>query len=196
MKFARWMLLSISLAITTGLPAHAQDSGVVTMPHHPMAAPDTSPYAAMARRPVKALSDEQMADLKAGRGMGLALPAELNGYPGPRHVLDLAEQLQLTDQQRAKTRSLFDAMKAEAVPIGERILADEIALDRLFAEHRITQAALAELTTRIGVAQGELRAAHLRYHLSMMDVLSADQVARYVALRGYGAKGHHSDGMH
>ena len=46
-----------------------------------------SPYAGMQARPVKALSDQQIADLKAGRGMGLALPAELNGYPGPSHVL-------------------------------------------------------------------------------------------------------------
>jgi hypothetical protein len=42
-----------------------------------------SPYAGMQTRPIKALSAEQVADLKAGRGMGLAMAAELNGYPGP-----------------------------------------------------------------------------------------------------------------
>ena len=36
-----------------------------------------------------------MADLRAGRGMGLALAAELNGYPGPAHVLELADKLDL-----------------------------------------------------------------------------------------------------
>ena len=41
-----------------------------------------SPYAGWEHRPAKALSKEQIADLRAGRGMGLALPAELNGYPG------------------------------------------------------------------------------------------------------------------
>ncbi len=45
-----------------------------------------SPYAGMQARPIKALSAEQIADLKAGRGLSLALAAELNGYPGPRHV--------------------------------------------------------------------------------------------------------------
>jgi hypothetical protein len=42
-----------------------------------------APYAGMQTRPVKALTEQQLADLKAGRGMGLALAAELNGYPGP-----------------------------------------------------------------------------------------------------------------
>jgi hypothetical protein len=37
------------------------------------------PYAGMQTRPIKALSDQQIADLRAGRGMGLALAAELNG---------------------------------------------------------------------------------------------------------------------
>lgn len=51
---------------------------------------DTSPYTGLQERPIKALSDQQIDDLREGRGMGLALPAELNGYPGPRHVLGLA----------------------------------------------------------------------------------------------------------
>jgi hypothetical protein len=46
-------------------------------------AQSAQPYSGMQTRPIKALSDQQVADLKAGRGMGLALAAELNGYPGP-----------------------------------------------------------------------------------------------------------------
>src|ERR687892_2344181 len=82
----------------------------------PAAWPQThQPYAGMQARPVKALSDQQIADLRAGRGMGLALAAELNGYPGPLHVLEHADALALTAEQRHRTRSLFEAMKAEAV---------------------------------------------------------------------------------
>jgi hypothetical protein len=76
------------------------------------------PYAGMQVRSIKGLSDQQIADLKAGRGMGLALPAELNGYPGPAHVLELADQLGLTADQKARIQNLFDSMKAEAVPLG------------------------------------------------------------------------------
>ncbi|HET6160528.1 MAG TPA: periplasmic heavy metal sensor [Dongiaceae bacterium] len=187
MKLARSIVISMMLTLTA-VSAGAEDDGTA-MPGH-------SPYAGLEKRSVKALSDQDLADLRAGRGMGLALTAELNGYPGPRHVLDLADQLQLTARQRAKTQGLFNAMKAETIPIGGRIMADEMTLDRLFADHRITPETLHDLTARIGAAQGELRAAHLRYHLSMMKVLSPAQVAHYVALRGYGAGSHPTETMH
>jgi len=74
------------------------------------------PYAGLEGRSIKALSEQQVADLRAGRGMGLALAAELNGYPGPMHVLEMADALDLSGQQRAKMQKLFAAMKAEAIP--------------------------------------------------------------------------------
>jgi hypothetical protein len=55
-----------------------------------------SPYAGMQTRSIKALSTQQIDDLRTGRGMGLALAAELNGYPGPAHVLELSERLALS----------------------------------------------------------------------------------------------------
>ena len=143
------------------------------------------PYAGLDVRPVKALSAEQLADLRAGRGMGLALPAELNGYPGPMHVLELAGPLGLTPEQRARTETLVAAMKAEAIRLGEQLIADETALDRLFAEKRATAATLDAASTTVGGSRAALRTAHLRYHLDMMVVLTPDQVARYAALRGY-----------
>src|SRR3954469_25358405 len=75
------------------------------------------PYAGLDARPIKALSEQQIADLRTGRGMGLALAAELNGFPGPLHVLELADQLALSAEQRAKVQDLFAAMKQEAIPL-------------------------------------------------------------------------------
>jgi Spy/CpxP family protein refolding chaperone len=160
-------------------------------------AQQVQPYAGLQTRPLKALSAEQLADLKAGRGMGLALAAELNGYPGPKHVLELAKELNLTETQRTRTQRLYDAMTAEAVPLGQRLIAAETDLDRQFSGRTITDASLAVVTATIGATQGELRAAHLKYHLAMMDVLTPEQIARYGELRGYGAMpGGHSPGMH
>jgi Spy/CpxP family protein refolding chaperone len=147
------------------------------------------PYAGLEQRPVKALSEQQVSDLRAGRGMGLALPAELNGYPGPSHVLENAEALALTADQRERTKALFDAMKAEAIPAGEQLLEQEIKLDGLFASKAITQTALRSATQDIGAAQARLREAHLKYHLAMMTVLTPVQVERYRALRGYAPQG-------
>ena len=41
------------------------------------------PYAGQQTRAIKALSDDDIAALRAGEGMGMAKAAELNGYPGP-----------------------------------------------------------------------------------------------------------------
>jgi hypothetical protein len=142
-------------------------------------------YAGLQTRTIKALSDEQVADLRAGRGMSLALAAELNGYPGPLHVLELAEPLRLTDAQRTGTRELFERMQREARAAGEEVIAAETALDELFRMRRITAESLAQGTSRAAAATAKLRETHLRYHLLMMDVLSPEQVARYARLRGY-----------
>jgi Spy/CpxP family protein refolding chaperone len=144
-----------------------------------------TPYTGLEQRAIKALSEQQISDLRAGRGMGLALAAELNGYPGPLHVLELADQIELSDEQRQHVRQLYDAMKAEAVPVGETLIAHESALNRAFAEGSISTATLASLTAQIGETQGRLRAIHLKYHLTTANLLSAHQRHRYAELRGY-----------
>jgi hypothetical protein len=163
-------------------------------PHVSSAQPQ-QPYAGLQVRPIKALSDQQVADLKEGRGMGLALAAELNGYPGPLHVLEFAETLQLSAAQRAKVQQLFDAMKTETISLGQRLLAQETELDRQFAGRSVTEASIAAATRAIGLTQAALRAAHLKYHLATNEVLTPAQVHRYGELRGY-ASGGHSEQQH
>jgi hypothetical protein len=154
------------------------------------------PYAGLQERGIKALSEQQIADLRAGRGMGLALAAELNGYPGPAHVLELGDRLDLSVEQRAKVDALFAAMKAEAVPLGETLISQEAALDRDFADKTITPARLAAATDAIGATNGALRRAHLKYHLLTLELLTPAQVKRYAELRGYGAATQHPHGHH
>lgn len=144
------------------------------------------PYAGMHTREVKSLSPSQLDDLRQGRGMGLALPAELNGYPGPAHVLELADKLSLSTQQRERMQSLFSAMKTEAIPLGEALIAQETELDRQFASRSVTPVTLAAMTQTIGGTQGALRAAHLKYHLSTLEALTPEQLQQYAKLRGYG----------
>ena len=154
------------------------------------------PYAGFEARSIKALSEQQIADLRAGRGMGLALAAELNGYPGPMHVLELADSLDLSADQRARSRELIAAMKAEAVPLGEQLIAQEADLDKQFADKTMTPARLETSTNAIGMTTGALRRAHLKYHLSTLDVLTAAQAQRYAELRGYKAEMQHPHGRH
>ena len=134
---------------------------------------------------IKALSNEQIAELRAGRGMGLALAAELNGYPGPLHVLELADQLQLTVEQKQRVQQLYERMKAEAIAVGEKLIASERELDQEFATRMMTAARLKSLMAQIGERQGELRAVHLKYHLTTAELLSDAQKQRYAEVRGY-----------
>lgn len=160
----------------------------------------TQPYAGMQERSIKALSAEQIADLEAGRGMGFALAAELNGYPGPVHVIELADPLRLTQEQRARMKGLVQSMKADAIPLGERLIAQEAELDRQFAQKSVSEASLLAATSAIGATQADLRAAHLKYHLLTVEALTPAQVQRYRELRGYaeasapshGHGGHHA----
>jgi hypothetical protein len=143
------------------------------------------PYAGLQTRQIKALSEQQIADLRAGRGMGLALPAELNGYPGPSHLLELADQLGLRPEQRTQIATMFANVKAEAIPLGERLIEQEVELEKQFASRTANQASLEQATASAAKLQGELRAAHLKYHLLTIPVLDKAQLDRYSELRGY-----------
>jgi hypothetical protein len=151
------------------------------------------PYAGFEARTIKALSDQQVADLRNGRGMSLALAAELNGYPGPMHTLELADSLGLSEQQRATVQNLFAAMKAEAIPLGEKLIVQEAELDRAFVHRTITAASLQAAMQEIGATQAALRETHLKYHLATVEALTPAQVRHYGVLRGYAG---HQPGRH
>jgi hypothetical protein len=180
------MLVALRMLVACGLVA-AGISGVRA---------DTSPYAGMQNRGLKALSEQQIEDLRAGRGMGLALAAELNSYPGPAHVLEFASALNLSEDQRDRTRALFEEMRNTAVPLGNEVLAKETELDQAFAGGRIDDASLHRILADIGRLQGELRYTHLKYHLAMRGLLSLDQIAAYDRLRGYDSAQAPAPGTH
>jgi Spy/CpxP family protein refolding chaperone len=178
---------------------HLIAAALLMLAHGDAIAQSQQPYAGLQSRPLKALSEAQIADLRAGRGITLALAAELNGYPGPLHVVELADALALTPDQRARMQVLYETMKAEAVALGERLIAQEAELDRLFASRIVTQPTLIAATAQIGQTQAALRATHLRYHLLTVEILTVDQRRRYAQLRGYGNAGpdqQHDPGMH
>jgi Spy/CpxP family protein refolding chaperone len=165
-------LLVLSLALFVVASAQEMKQGV---------------YAGEERREIKSLSSEEVAGLLNGHGMGLAKAAELNHYPGPRHVLELATELQLTPGQRTQTQATLDRMHAEAVRLGRRIVERERELDALFAKGDIDAGRLRTATAEIARLQGDLRAAHLAAHLEMRRLLSPQQIAKYDELRGYAA---------
>ncbi|MDI1274283.1 periplasmic heavy metal sensor [Polaromonas sp.] len=146
---------------------------------------NASPYAGEQAREIKSLSPEQTADLLAGKGMALAKTAELNGYPGPMHTLELATPLELSTEQKQASEALMKRHQAEARDLGAQLVQAERALDQAFASRQIDAARLADHTERIGRLQALLRKSHLDTHLQQAALLKPEQIARYAQLRGY-----------
>lgn len=177
------MLLAIGLAVFVNLSYAANaDRG--------------NPYSGQESREIKALAAEDVDAYLAGKGMGLAKAAELNGYPGPSHVLSLAAELGLSSEQKQRTEALFKTMEAKAKEIGRVLVDEERKLDQLFASKAITSETLMSSLKRIGDLQALVRQAHLEAHLLQVEILTAEQVASYMKLRGYGdmAKNHEHSG--
>ncbi len=146
-----------------------------------------APYTGLETRAIKALSGEQIDEYRQGRGMGLALAAELNGFPGPKHVLEMKDELALTSAQQTNTEELFEQMHASAVTLGGAIIEREAALDALFETGAIDKQTLEERLSEIATLKGKLRNVHLAAHLETKKLLSEQQIDTYNRLRGYGA---------
>jgi Spy/CpxP family protein refolding chaperone len=145
-----------------------------------------APYAGLETRTLKALSEQEVQSYLQGDGMGFALAAELNHYPGPKHVLELAEQLALSPEQRANIERQFTAMQGQAAALGRAIVDREQELDSLFASGTIDSSGLEQAVSDIARLTGELRFVHLRAHLAVKDLLTEHQIGLYDQLRGYG----------
>lgn len=150
-------------------------------------APAAQPYAGLQNREIKALSAEDLAGLREGRGMSLALAAELNGYPGPMHALELASVLQLTPDQRTRIEEIMGRMRRHSQTVGAELIEAERHLDRRFQNRHIDKATLAAAMQTIGDLQGRLRNIHLDAHIDMASILTPEQITAYNAARGYAA---------
>lgn len=171
----RHVLIALTLALPGAAPGQEQ------------------PYAGQQARGIASLSEADVAALLAGEGWGLALPAELNGYPGPAHVLEMAGALGLTEPQRADVQAIFDAMNAEARAIGADYVEAEAHLSRMFAAGHASPGMLEMQLEASADALARLRAVHLGAHLETTPILTGDQREIYAQLRGYdGEAGGHS----
>ncbi len=153
-------------------------------------AADQSPYAGEELRSIKSLTSQEVESLRSGGGMGFAKLAELNHYPGPKHVLELADDLDLTPSQVSETEALFEEMRTGAIVLGEELLAAEMALDQEFSRGTISAESLESALLSIGRIRAQLRYVHLEAHLHQRRLLTTEQIAKYDKMRGYRGVAH------
>ena len=154
----------------------------------PTISSQSSPYAGQEVRDIKSLSDNDVQSLQNGTGEafgGLAKLAELNGYPGPRHILDMASELQLTDKQRIEIELIYQNMSNIAKSIGAAIIDIEQDMDGAFANKTITQENLKLMLDKSADLYGQLRFVHLSAHFDTVQMLTMEQVQLYNMMRGY-----------
>ena len=169
--------LTTSAVLVAGLaiagPGVAQTASVI------------GPYAGQQARAIKSLSPSDITGLLEGQGAGHAKAAELNGYPGPAHTLELKQQLGLDAQQVAASEALMASHKARARALGAAVVEAERTLDDLFAGKQASVESVDTATREVGVLQAQLRAEHLATHLAQTALLDVHQIQRYSVLRGY-----------
>lgn len=171
------MLALLAGAAPAGAVAQTRDEK-----HHGQG---TSPYAGEENRAIKSLSPGDIAELKAGRGWGLAKAAELNGVPGPAHLLELKSELGLSSVQIAQIERIYTDMQREARRLGPQLIELERRLNAQFSDGVMDETGLRDLLEQIGRTRTALRFTHLQTHLRTPAILTAQQTARYQALRGY-----------
>ena len=171
-RLTHLLLLSLALSWHWAGPARAAEM-------------QKSPYAGQQSRPIKSMSADDLAELGRGGGWGLARAAELNGMPGPAHLLELREKIPLTADQAVAIAAIFERMRAAAIAGGLRLIVGERALEAAFASGTVTGQTLRELLSEIGRARTALRYTHLAAHLETLPLLTEAQIARYNLLRGY-----------
>jgi Spy/CpxP family protein refolding chaperone len=144
-----------------------------------------SEYVGQEGRTIKSLSEDDIRELTTGAGWGLAKAAELNGLPGPKHVLEMKDEINLTPEQETRMKALFEEMREKAMVLGRQLIRQEKELNDRFAQRDIDESALEELLAGISATYTSLRYTHLSAHLRAPDILSDEQIRKYNELRGY-----------
>ena len=144
-----------------------------------------SKYAGQETRSIKSLSEEDISDLLNGRGWGLAKSAELNGVPGPLHLLEMKTEIKLTTTQIAQIEEIYKDMKTRAVLLGTRLVEQERGLDQYFLKGNFSNENLKKRLTTIGKTRTDLRFVHLSSHFETVKIVTPQQLEEYNALRGY-----------
>jgi len=126
--------------------------------------------------------------LLKGEGMGLARSAEENGYPGPKHVLELRNELGLSPDQSRKAEALREGVRVSARIVGQQIIEKETDLSNLYQSASADGLQVQALLRDIGTLRADLRFIHLQAHMRMKEILTPGQIVKYYELREHEIK--------
>ncbi len=124
------------------------------------------------------VSEQEKEMLLKGGGLGAGMIAMMNGYPGPKHVLEMGDELELTAAQRESIGTIYGKVKAESVKLGTELVEKDEELAALFTSGSVSTKDVEKRSREIGELQGRLRAAHLNAHVQTHAELTPAQLAK------------------
>lgn len=130
------------------------------------------------------VSEQEKEALLKGAGLGAGMIAMMNGYPGPKHVLEMGDELGLTAKQRESIGKTYGKVKAESVEFGTELVEKDEKLTALFASGSVSTGEVEKLSREIGELQGRVRAAHLNAHVETYDALTPAQREQLSSMQG------------
>ena len=130
------------------------------------------------------VSAQEKEALLKGAGLGAGMIAMMNGYPGPKHVLEMGDELELTAAQRESIGTIYGKVKAESVKYGTELVEKDEELAALFASGSVSTDKVEKLSRDIGELQGRVRAEHLNAHVETFDALTPAQREMLAEMQG------------
>ena len=165
-------MIRISLVLYALLLSFSAQSGDVDSSH-------ASIYSGQENRTIKSLSADDIVELRRRHGWGQAKAAELKGVSGPKHLLQMKNEIGLDETPYSAIDEVYQQLKSQAELQGERLIALEHHLGSGFRNRTITDAMLRTILNAFAETKSELRCVHLTAHLRMPEVLSEEQVRTY-----------------
>ena len=102
------------------------------------------------------------------------------------HLLDLGDERSLTPTQPRDIQAIYRPVHTHAVAPGERIVAQDYALEEFFAHTLAHKARRRQVAAEIARLNGMLGFVHLDAHIVTTRALTPAQIDAYERARGYG----------
>lgn len=178
------MLVAISLVSSPALAQENGDTDGEMGRKHEMHGQAEGGMQGMGGGMLGGVSEQEKEALLKGAGLGAGMIAMMNGYPGPKHVLELGDELELNAAQRESIGKTYGNVKAESVKLGTELVEKDEALTALFTSGSATTGEVEKLSRDIGELQGRVRAAHLNAHVETFDALTPAQREKLSSMQG------------
>ncbi len=120
--------------------------------------------------------------LLKGDPMGQASVAVAYGFPAPKRAMDLAKELDLSQEQMKSLKSVSTEVTTRSKELADRIIRVEEEMNDAFKTGLVGEKSVRDDAEQIGRLRGRLRATHLVSYVKTKAILTDKQFELYKKL--------------